>query len=169
MKNEPSYAELDATFRYEDGKLFRIDGRSGQWKMVDISKANHNGYVCVSFRGKMLRAHRIIYSLVHKVDISTDMEIDHTNGNKIDNHIGNLELVTHRENQQNQTKHREGRLCGCTFCKREQKWRAQIQINGKNKHLGYFPTEIQAHQAYLDAVGMVEFGTTVDANKMWEV
>ena len=37
---------------------------------------------------------------------------------------------------------------GVYFHKATNKWRSQITINGKNKHLGYFPTEILAHQAY---------------------
>lgn len=40
---------------------------------------------------------------------------------------------------------------GITFCKRNNKWKAQIRINGKNKHSGYFRTELEAHQAYLKA------------------
>ena len=40
---------------------------------------------------------------------------------------------------------------GVSFCKRANKWMAQIMVNGKNKHLGYFKTELEAHQARLKA------------------
>jgi len=37
---------------------------------------------------------------------------------------------------------------GVYFNKRANKWMAQIRINGKSKHLGYFKTELEAHQSY---------------------
>lgn len=37
---------------------------------------------------------------------------------------------------------------GVCFNKRDNKWVAQITINGNKKHLGYFLTELEAHQAY---------------------
>ena len=150
-----SYEDLSTTFRYtDDGKLWRKWERGGKWREVDMSKSNgSDGYVKVRFKGELFMAHRIVYSLFHKIDLPADMEIDHANGNKIDNHICNLELVTRSGNQQNQYKHRNGKLVGCYFHKDRQKWIAKIQINGKQKHLGCFPTEIAAHQAYLDAVG----------------
>ena len=77
--------------------------------------------------------------------------VDHINGNSLDNRRTNLRTVTNRENQQNRTVHREGRLCGCTYRKRIKKWEAQIRINKSQKHLGYFKTEIEAHQAYMKA------------------
>lgn len=40
---------------------------------------------------------------------------------------------------------------GVTFYKATNKWRAQIRINGKLKHIGLFQTELEAHQAYLKA------------------
>jgi len=38
---------------------------------------------------------------------------------------------------------------GVCWHKQNQKWVAQITIDGKNKYLGLFPTEEAAHQAYL--------------------
>ena len=37
---------------------------------------------------------------------------------------------------------------GASWCKRKNKWNCQIIINGTRKHLGYFNTELEAHQAY---------------------
>ena len=40
---------------------------------------------------------------------------------------------------------------GVTFNDRGNKYRAIIHINGKRKHLGYYPTEAEAHAAYMKA------------------
>jgi outer membrane protein assembly factor BamD (BamD/ComL family) len=37
---------------------------------------------------------------------------------------------------------------GVAWHKRHKKWNAQIQINGKQKHLGYFTSEEEAALAY---------------------
>ena len=79
------------------------------------------------------------------------MVIDHINGNSLDNRRGNLRIVTNRENQQNQVKHRHGKLFGCCYRKRVKKWQALIRIDGSQKSLGCFKTEHEAHQAYMKA------------------
>lgn len=39
---------------------------------------------------------------------------------------------------------------GISYAKSNNKWKAYIVINGKKKHLGYFKTELEAHEAYQD-------------------
>ncbi|MFT6988183.1 MAG: hypothetical protein ACJASL_000143 [Paraglaciecola sp.] len=43
---------------------------------------------------------------------------------------------------------RGGCLIGVDFRKREGKYRAQCSVNGKRKTLGYFNSELQAHEVY---------------------
>ena len=50
---------------------------------------------------------------------------------------------------------------GVSFHKASNKWRAEIMINGKNKYLGYFKTEIEAHQAYQNALKDITAQTTI--------
>lgn len=64
-----------------------------------------NGYVyiqlCKKNHPKMFRLHRIVYESFHGVDIGrydTNRQIDHLNGDKTDNRLENLELVTQSEN-----------------------------------------------------------------------
>jgi hypothetical protein len=73
-------------------------------------------------------------------------QIDHINGIKDDNRISNLRDVTIQHNQWNQTKAK-----GYTWRKQNQKWKAQIVVDGKEVYLGLFDSEIEAHQSYLDA------------------
>jgi hypothetical protein len=142
--------ELKKTFRINNGKLERIDLRrtDGKWKVVDNKKNSGNGYCQVGFNGRMVQYHNIVWILSTGKDIPQGMEIDHINGNTIDNRIENLRLVTNRRNQQNQKKHREGQLFGCYFNKSMGKYQTQIKIGGKIIYLGRYKTEQEAHEAY---------------------
>jgi hypothetical protein len=120
------------------------------WKTCS-DKPNSSGYSLVNVLGELLGAHRVAWLLAHG-SIDDELSIDHINGERNDNRLCNLRLGTTRENMQNRSEHRDGHLCGTTWHKRYEKWMAQIQINGKNKYLGYFSTEIEAHEAYNQAV-----------------
>ena len=118
------------------------------------SVAGHvsRGYVRICVAGHMYQAHRLAWLYVHgewPVD-----QIDHINGEKIDNHIANLREATASENGGNQRKaasNNKAGLLGVSWYKQRKKFKAQIKLNGKTKHLGMFSTSEQAHQAYLVA------------------
>lgn len=96
---------------------------------------------------EFIRLHHIVVGIPPK-----GFEVDHKDGNGLNNQRENLQIVTKRKNQQNTCVHRTGRLVGTTWHKNNQKWLAKIQINGKMKHLGYFKTEQEAHEAYMKAL-----------------
>ena len=93
----------------------------------------------------MLMLHRYVYELANG-SIPEGLSIDHIDGNKSNNFLSNLRVVTHQQNQWNHTKAK-----GYYWARLANKWRAQIRVNGKNKKLGYYDTEAEAHQAYLSA------------------
>ena len=140
---------------YSCGFVFKLDKRckNGKWKLLNLIKKNIYGYIPITLRNKkkqikMFRLHRIVYLAFHQdgFDIynsSNDNSIDHINGNKVDNRISNLRNVTHQHNQFN-TKAK-----GYSFNKQTNKYKAQIMIDGKRKHLGYFKTKIGAKLKYL--------------------
>lgn len=158
MKRKPiDVEELRKTFRIRDGILERIDYRylSGKWKPVKL-RANSLGYCQVKFNGRMVYYHTIVWCLSTGKDIPQGLEIDHINGNKIDNRIENLRLVTRRRNSQNRKEHRDGKLVGCYYHKRDRMYMASISISGKDIHIGYFTTEKEAHKAYKIACEHIE-------------
>lgn len=53
-----------------------------------------------------------------------------------------------------------GRLLGA-FKSAGGRWRGQIVLNGKSKHLGCFATEEEAHEAYLAAKRQIHIGCTI--------
>jgi hypothetical protein len=66
--------------------------------------------------------------------------VDHIDNNRLNNDIDNLRWVSFQENQMNRklSSNNTSNYKGVTFNTPMKKWRAQIYINGKNKHLGYF-------------------------------
>lgn len=84
------------------------------------------------------------------------MVIDHIDGNPLNNQKNNLRICSIRENSQNlrhktATRNYSSKFVGVTWNKRDEKWKVQIRINGKIKHLGYFLNEEDASQAYQKA------------------
>ena len=151
MKRKPiDVDELSKTFRIRNGKLERVDLRrkDKKWEQVKLWANATTGYCQVHFNSRNVYYHTIVWILSTGKDIPKGMGIDHINGNKIDNRIENLRLVTQRENTQNGKVHRNGHLFGCTFNKPIGKYIANIQINGKQIHIGLYNTEQQAHEAY---------------------
>jgi hypothetical protein len=76
-------------------------------------------------------------------------EIDHINGNGLDNRKENLRVATRKENQQNRhITWGNSTYKGVYWEKQKNKWRARIFVSGKCVHLGFFLTEKEAAVAY---------------------
>ena len=93
--------------------------------------------------------------LMHReiMNASIGKEVDHINGDGLDNRRSNLRLATHAQNIRN-GKHRTNNTSGYKgvfWQKDHKKWCARIMIDYKPKHLGYFNTPEEAAQAYNEA------------------
>lgn len=114
---------------------------------------NRNGYLTVNlFKNRKVKTRRIhqlvaLAFLNHK-PCGYELVINHINHIKTDNRLENLEIVTHRENSNKKHIKSFSQYTGVYWCKRTNKWLSQITINKKRNHLGYFDTEIEAHNAY---------------------
>ncbi len=143
--------ELKKVFRIRNGNLERINYHypNGKWTIVENNpqKGNH-GYCKVQYNRYMLYYHYIVWVLSTNKNIPYGLEIDHINGNRIDNRIENLRLVSHRKNQQNKQMHRDGRLAGISLCKETKKYIVILWVNIKYIYIGRFKTEQEAHRAY---------------------
>ena len=151
MKRKPiGVEELKKVFRIRNGNLERIDLRrtDGKWKVVENKINNGRGYCRVMINRTNILYHVIVWILSTGEDIPQGYELDHINGNTIDNRIENLRLVTTRQNQQNRKTHRAGRLTGATYCEERNYWQSQIRINKTRIGLGCYKTEQEAHEAY---------------------
>ncbi len=79
------------------------------------------------------------------------VQTDHRYGRGLDNRRANLRPATNQQNHFNlcsQSKNKTSKYKGVSWHKGTQKWRAQIQYNGKVIYLGLFDNEIEAAKAY---------------------
>ena len=150
--------ELKKVFRLKDGKLERLNRHypKGKWLVVENNSNHGDGYCQVTWNGKKTLYHTIVWILSTGEDIPEGLQIDHINGDRIDNRIENLRLVTSRENGQNMKVHREGKLIGCGFTKRDSRYMARLVIDKKAIFLGYYDTKEEAHNIYVRACKRIE-------------
>ena len=122
------------------------------WRKVKYSITK--GYYFIQLRHnyiqKCYKVHRVIYKFnnpdwdIH--DSSSDNQVDHIDNCRTNNNIENLRILNGSQNNQNKLSTK-----GYTWIKRDNKYKAQIQINGKKHTLGYHDTEEEARDAYLNA------------------
>jgi len=67
-------------------------------------------------------------------------DIDHINGDRLDNRKKNLRHCTHLENSRNRvlSKNNKSGIIGVHWNKKSKKWQAQIGLNFETKNLGYY-------------------------------
>ena len=95
-----------------------------------------------------LSMHRVIMGVKNQ-----NLVVDHIDGNGLNNKRNNLRICTFYENRCNKKKPitNTSGYKGVHFKKINQKWCAQITVRGVIRHLGYFKTAKEAHEAYCRA------------------
>ena len=138
----------------EDGWFENLTNRSSRACKGQIAGTfTPQGYVQIQIDGVFYKAHQLVWLYVYGY---IPDEMDHRNGNRHDNRPANLRKATRAQNNANSDRQTgEGGLRGVTWFARDLKWQAQIKIDGRSKHLGYFDTVEQAHVAYLNAADIV--------------
>lgn len=83
-------------------------------------------------------AHRVIYA-IHHGEWPSD-QIDHINGDKLDNRIDNLRSVSRKENMRNLPMPRSNTsgVMGVGWSKQYKNWEAQIKVDRRRVYLGRF-------------------------------
>ena len=78
------------------------------------------------------------------------LEVDHINGDLLDNRRCNLRICTHGENMRNRRLQRNNTsgYRGVHYFKRDGRYVAYIYLNGRKIHIGSYKTDIDAAMAY---------------------
>jgi hypothetical protein len=142
-KEEKCIWAINTGYKYdpESGLIYNRYG-----KLVK-TPTKSTGYIQLNIQleGKTLKlfGHQFAWYWIHKKCVD---EIDHINGVRYDNRLCNLRSVTRQQNQWNRTTAK-----GYYWCNLKNRYKSQIGMNKKNIYLGYFKTEEEARQAYLNA------------------
>lgn len=156
-------ARLRELFHYEPetGVFTRLIKKAGNATAGSCAGSiNTIGYRQIRVDGSNYLGHRLAWLYVHgEWPIG---QIDHIDGTRSNNAIGNLRDVSHAVNQQNRKRAKanaSASLMGISFS--SGRWVAHISINGKPRYIGRFGTEAQAHSAYLAAKRLHHEGNTL--------
>ena len=107
------------------------------------------GYAASTINKKQIRLHRFLLNVNDPL-----IEVDHINGNPLDNRRCNLRQATKRQNRANTGKRKNNTsgYKGVHYTKRRshlfKPWAAYLGTLGKNRFLGYFESAIEAAKAY---------------------
>lgn len=128
-----------------------------QWKWYP-HKSKKTYYVIRMENKKSIQMHRLI------MNAPEGLVVDHINHKGWDNQKKNLRLATHTQNMHNKSPYGKSKYAGVYLdpyydnlikstgkkkrYNRRKKWKAVIKINGKQKALGRFVSEIEAARCF---------------------
>lgn len=156
----------------ESYRLIPLAGKYGSGKEALVSAEDYEHLAAyrwfLSCYGYVVRSEistQTIY--MHRVVAKTPriMHTDHLNHNRLDNRRENLRVCTHAENMRNSRGMLKASSAykGVSAKRGRHKWRARIKVGGVERHLGHFPSEIDAALAY-DAAAKQHFGEFAKTN-----
>ena len=154
LRNIISYDASSSIFTWKGPASFR-NTRGGK-----VAGTKKGGRIAIGLPGMgQMLAHRLAW--FYSYGEMPSLEVDHKDGNPLNNRLDNLRLATSSQQKQNkivQSNNRSG-LKGAYFhaCHKGKKWRSQIKTPGGLKFLGYFHTAEEAHEVYVRA-SETEFG-----------
>jgi len=114
-------------------------------------------YAATKVDSRVLRMHRLLLRMAQ--------EVDHINGDGLDNRRLNIRPCTRSENMQNLSQRRGGssRYKGVYWQRKMDGWCTKITVKGRNRHLGSFTSELDAAHAY-DSAARQTFGQFARCN-----
>ena len=144
--------ELKKKYIYNDGDLLY---RNGKYANKPVRKSLVNGrYYFAKIEKKYVPLHRLIY-IYHFGEYKKSLEVDHIDGDKFNNRIENLRIVTHKQNMMNRLPNnkRLGVQCASKYrgvfrSSKVDRWRARLVSDEIRYNIGTFDTEIEAAVAY---------------------
>lgn len=132
-----------------------VDAEDFEWLSKSNWYAQENS---VTFYAQRLSSHGMIYMHKSILNCGKEKQVDHINGNTLDNRRANLRLCTQTQNTCNRKKNRNNRsgFKGVNRKKSDRigkhwKWASRIGIGKKRLFLGAFETAEEAARVYDEA------------------
>lgn len=154
-------------FAFIDNKYYKLVSRYSWY----AAKRPHTYYAIAYKTGSgrknrlLVCMHRLIMGLKH----GDKKQVDHVDGNGLDNRRKNLRIVTNQQNQMNSRKHKgSSRYKGVCWHIRDHVWCASIRYNYKVINIGSFAKEIEAAIAY-DKMAKKIFGKYAFLNFKYKI
>jgi hypothetical protein len=132
------------------------------------SKITKFGYYQMNIFGRPYAVHRLIF--LYMTGRFPKNDVDHINGDRIDNRWANLREVTRRENMMN-VGVRSNSTTGVTGVSRRKdtgKYVAYVDVEGKRIRLGSFDTLGEAAEARVKASEQYGFHSNHGARPRWQ-
>ncbi len=102
-----------------------------------------SGLFYATRQSNSIRMHRVI------TGANVGQEVDHKNGNGLDNRRANLRFATRSQNAANsRVVHGTSGFRGVTWHRGCRKWQAQISVGKQTKYLGVFSNPKEAHERW---------------------
>jgi hypothetical protein len=139
------WKDIDGFPRYKVSNLGRVKSYCLKQERI-LTPRPKNGYKTIVLAGREKLIHRLMLkAFIPNPNPDIFTICDHINRNSMDNRLENLRWSTTQLNNLNRT------CRGYYYDKRDNKFIAQLSINGKQKHLGSFKYSIHARQCYVAA------------------
>ena len=133
----------------------RYAGKEAGW----VSRGK-GGYTTrqIKINSQTYQAHRICL-LLSGVVMSCEDEVDHINGDGLDNRRENLRVCNRLVNMKNKKRYSSNTsgYVGVNWSKKTKKWEASVQVDGRRVHLGSFISSEHANEvrkAYVENLGV---------------
>lgn len=155
---------------YEISNLGRVKSLKFGRELILKTTKNKRGYIVVKLsnkdKSKIFRVHQLvaIAFLGHK-PCGMKLVVDHINDITYDNRVENLQIVSQRENVFKTQGKYTSQYKGVHFYHYNNKWLANIRVNQRLFYLGFFETEIEASNAYQNAVESLKNGNEFTIEK----
>ncbi|MHC4459950.1 MAG: AP2 domain-containing protein [Planctomycetota bacterium] len=132
-----------------------------------FAEKHGNTYYCVTSKNKDTFGKKIYMHHIVKGNPPVGMEVDHCDGNGLNNKKNNIRFCSHKENCQARRKRKtktSSKYKGVSWDKERKQWMVRIMgIDGKNHWLGRYNSELDAAKAY-DEAAMEMFGNFAQLN-----
>lgn len=133
----------------ETTDLEEIIGMAIKWFVWTSKKTNGKFYVKANTKVENGKRH-VLY--LHRVICKPpeELQVDHINRNPLDNRRSNLRAVTAQVNLLNREISSSGHE-GVSWDRRNEKWKAYLYVDGKQKQIGRFNDKEEAKKAVYEA------------------